>query len=100
MKGGSQNLLGGGAIPSIESLLEKHIKMMMPISWSDLSQQKMTNNTYQLPFLNIKFKEKIAGARVFMHETPQPKKIVEKEVTQTVLDAKFEADMRCAMNEA
>lgn len=100
MKGGSQNLLGGGAIPSIESLLEKHIKMMMPISWSDLSQQKMTNNTYQLPFLNIKFKEKIAGARVFMHETPQPKKIVEKEATQTVLDAKFEADMRCAMNEA
>lgn len=74
--------------------------MMMPISWSDLSQQKMTNNTYQLPFLNIKFKEKIAGARVFMHETPQPKKIVEKETTQTVLDAKFEADMRCAMNEA
>lgn len=74
--------------------------MMMPISWADLSQQKMTNNTYQVPFLNIKFKNKIAGARVFMHESPQEKKQIEKEATQNVLDAKFEADMRCAMNEA
>lgn len=93
------NLLGGSPTPSIELLLEKHSKMMEPISWSDLSQQKMTNNTYQLPFLNVKFKEKIAGARIFMHETPQPKKIVEKEATQVILDAKFDRDLRCSMNE-
>lgn len=74
--------------------------MMDPISWSDLSQQKMTNNFYQLPFLNIKFKDKIAGARLFITDAPQVKKTVEKEATQEMADAKFELDLKCAMNEA
>lgn len=100
MKWGTMNLLGGSQTPSIELLLEKHSKMMEPISWWDLSQQKMTNNTYQLPFLNVKFKSKIAGLQVFMYESPQQKKIIEAEATQTVIDSKFDRDVRCAMNEA
>lgn len=54
------NLLGGFANTSIESILEKHTQMMEPISWSDLSAQKMTNNSYQPPWLNMKIKDKIA----------------------------------------
>jgi hypothetical protein len=100
MNGGNQNLLGGFANVSIESLLEKHSKMMEPISWSDLSSQKMTNNSYQLPFLNIKFKDKIAGARVYMTEAPQQTKRLETDDTQEKKDAIFDAAFKCAMNEA
>ena len=74
--------------------------MMDPISWSDLSAQKMTNNSYQLPFLNIKFKDKIAGARVFMTEAPQQTKRLEKDDTKEKKDAIFDAAFKCAMNEA
>ncbi len=99
MRKGNMNMLWGSR-RSIEWLLESHIEMMDPISWSDLSQQKMTNNFYQLPFLNIKFKDKIAGARLFITDAPQVKKTVEKEATQEMADAKFELDLKCAMNEA
>jgi hypothetical protein len=54
------NLLGGGEDISIEGIVNRHIKILNPISWTDLSQQKMTNNSFQLPFLNIIFKSKIA----------------------------------------
>lgn len=74
--------------------------MMDPISWSDLTAQKMTNNSYQLPFLNVRFRDKIAGARVYMHETPQPKKILKTEETALTKDAVFDAAFKCAMNEA
>ncbi len=97
---GSQNLLGGFANTSIESLLEKHIKMMEPISWSDLSGQKMTNNSYQLPFLNVKIASKIAWARVYMTEAPQQTKRLKIDDTPEKKDAIFDAAFRCAMNEA
>lgn len=35
-----------------------------------------------------------------MHNKPQEEKIIAAEVTQTILDAKFDRDLRCAMNEA
>ena len=54
----------------------------------------------QLPFLNIRFKDKIAGARVFITDAPQVKKTIEKEATQEMADAKFDLDLKCAMNEA
>ena len=99
-KSGMQNALGGFSNTSIESILEKHSKMMDPISWSDLSAQKMTNNSYQLPFLNVKLKDKIAGGRLFMSNSPQPTRNLQKEATQEVKDAQFEADYKCAMNTA
>jgi hypothetical protein len=99
-QGGSQNLLGWYANVSIESLLEKHIKMMDPISWSDLASQKMTNNSYQLPFLNIKFKNKIGWWGVFISESIQPKRNLEREATEEIKNAKFDADFKCAMHEA
>lgn len=100
MVAGSQSGLGGFSNTSIESLLEQHSKMMDPISWSDLTQQKMTNNSYQLPWLNIKFKNKIAWGRIHMMESPQPKKNLKSEDTPEVKDAVFDAAYRCAMNEA
>ena len=100
MVAGSQSGLGGFSNTSIESLLEQHSKMMDPISWSDLTQQKMTNNSYQLPWINIKFKNKIAWARVYMTESPQLKKNLKTEDTPQTKDAVFDAAYRCAMNEA
>ncbi len=100
MKWGSQNALGGFANTSIESLLEKHSNMMDPISWSDLSQQEMPKNSYQLPFLSVKFKDKIAGGRIFMTEAPQQSKRLAIDDTKEKKDAIFDAAFRCAMNEA
>lgn len=60
--GTTQKVLVGGRNNSIETLLIKHMEKLDPISWSDLSGQKMTQNYWQLPFLNIKFRSKVAGA--------------------------------------
>lgn len=100
MIAGNQSGLGGFSSVSIESLLEQHTQMMDPISWSDLSAQKMTNNSYQLPFLKIKFKDKIAWARVYISESPQITKKFKTEDSVASKDALFDRAFRCAMNEA
>jgi hypothetical protein len=100
MIGGNRDLLGGSNRFSIESLLDKHIKMMEPISYSDLSAQKMTNNSYQLPWLNIKIADKIAGLRTYVTTEPQITKSLKSEDTQAKKDAIFDAAFRCAMNES
>ena len=94
----SQSLLGGWKNNSIESLLEKHIKMMEPIARSDLAQQKMTNNSFQLPFLNIKIASKIAGLRTFVSDTPQPYRNLKEENTPNKKDEAFDSAYKCAMN--
>lgn len=98
MKMGSQNLLSGWSTPSIESLLEEHSKMMEPISWGSLGQTKMTSNTFEPLYMNGKIK--IVGGGVYLVNSPQVSKQLEKEATQSVLDAKFDLDFKCAMNEA
>lgn len=57
----------------------------------------MTNNSFQLPFLNIKFKNKIAGGAVFMHNTPQITKKLAEEQTSAKKASEFDALYRCAM---
>ena len=96
----TQNLLGGGKTYSIESLLEKHTKIAEPISLSDLSQQKMTNNSFQLPFLNIKFRDKVSGGRTYLSSTPQPKDRYKKEETEEDKNAQYEILRRCAYEKA
>ena len=71
--------------------------MIEPVSWTDLSGQKMTQNSFQIPFLNIKFANKIAGARVYMHNSPQISKRFKEEETQVKKDAKFDSAYRCAL---
>lgn len=100
MVGGNRDVLGGSNRVSIESLLDKHIKMMEPISYSDLSAQKMTNNSYQLPWLNIKIADKIAGLRTYVSTEPQITKTLKSEDTQSKKDAIFDAAFKCAMNES
>ena len=85
----SKNLLVGGSNNAIETILDQHIKKTEKISWSDLSAQKMTNNSFQLPFLNIKFKNKVAGGGVFVHNTPQITKKLEEENTPAKQEAEF-----------
>jgi hypothetical protein len=100
MIGGNRDVLGGSNRISIESLLDKHIKMMEPISYSDLSAQKMTNNSYQLPWLNVKIADKIAGLRTYVTTEPQITKTLKSEDTKSSKDAIFDAAFRCAMNES
>lgn len=96
---GTQNLLTGGKWGnSIEDILNKHIEKTEEISWSDLSGQKMTNNSFQLPFLNVKFKDKVAGGGVFIHNSPQITKT--DPVTPEKKSATFDEMYRCAMIES
>lgn len=60
----------------------------------------MTNNSFQLPFLNIKFAKKIAGGRVFMYNSPQITKTLEAEQTPQKKQDDFDEMYRCAMLEA
>lgn len=94
---GSSDLLVGGNRLSIEGILDAHLEKMSKISWSDLSAQKMSSNSFQLPFLNIKFKDKVAGGSLFMHTLPQNKKQLESEETDNKKKAEFEKLLRCAM---
>lgn len=93
---GSQNLLTGGKWGnSIEDILNKHIEKTEDISWSDLSAQKMTNNSFQLPFLNTKFANKVAGGGVFIHNSPQITKT--DTTTEEKKEATFDEMYRCAL---
>jgi hypothetical protein len=96
MNAGSMNALGGGEDISIEGIIDKHIKILNPISWTDLSQQKMTNNSFQLPFLNIKIKSKIAGLRTYMDTRPQEVRVDKKEATPDSKATQFEKMKQCA----
>jgi hypothetical protein len=96
INGGNMNLLGGGEDISIEGIVNRHIKILNPISWSDLSQQKMTNNSFQLPFLNIKFKSKIAWWRTYITTRPQEVKTDKREVTTETKLTQFEKMKQCA----
>jgi hypothetical protein len=71
MVGGSENALGGGKNISIEGILDKHHKILEPISESALRDEKMTNNTFSLPFFNLKLPSTIAGLRVYLANSPQ-----------------------------
>lgn len=95
MEAGSMNALGTGD-SSIEAIIEKHSKILNPISHSDLGQQKMTNNTFQIPFLNIKFKNKIAGLRTYMSTRPQEVKKDKREETEASKHAELARIEKCA----
>lgn len=56
----------------------------------------MTNNTFQLPFVNLKFRDKVAGGSVFSHSTPQTTKKLEAENTPEKKAMDFDEIIRCA----
>lgn len=91
-------LVGGKGSNSIEWILEKHIEKLNPISYSNLSSQKMTNNTFQLPFLNLKFSSVISGGAVFVHWSPQTSKI--SPTTEKTQEIDFDSFQRCAWLES
>jgi hypothetical protein len=56
----------------------------------------MTNNSFQLPFLNIKIKSKIAGLRTYITTRPQEVRVDKKEDTPQKKEAQFEKMKQCA----
>lgn len=57
----------------------------------------MTNNSFQLPFLNIKFSKKVAGGRTFIYNSPQITKTLQEEQTPQKATQDFDTMYRCAM---
>lgn len=55
----------------------------------------MTNNSFQLPFLNTKFANKVAGGGVFIHNSPQITKT--DATTKEKKEATFDEMYRCAL---
>ena len=74
--------------------------MMEPISRSDLALQEMTRTSYQLPFLNIKFKNLIKKPLIDLEYRPQLTKTFKKEDTKAKKDDIYDDALRCAMAEA
>lgn len=91
-------LIGGKGSNSIEWILDKHIETVNPISYTNLSAQKMTNNSFQLPFLNLKFKNMVAWGVVNIHNSPQISKI--SPTTAETLEMDFDKMQRCAWLES
>ncbi len=71
MVAGSSNLLGGGQNISIEGILDKHAKILYPISESALGCQVMTNNAGSSPIKNLKLAKTLAGLKVYLGTKPQ-----------------------------
>ena len=88
--------LWGWQTYSIESLLDKHNKIMEPIANSNLSAQKHQTNSFKLPFLNITLKNKISWARVYVEDKPQITQKMKSEYTKAIQDKEFEDMRRCA----
>lgn len=87
-----------GKSNAIETILDNHIKKMKPISWGSLSAQKMTQNSFQLPFLNVKFKTQVSGGAVFLHNSPQQTSTPKQ--TEKTIDEQFDTALKCALLEA
>lgn len=61
----------------------------------------MTQNSYQIPFSGvIQFAKKIAGGRVFIHDTPQIGRHFQSEQTETREETYFDNAYRCALIDA
>jgi hypothetical protein len=102
MVSGTSPLFVGSQNVSIESILDKHINELEPISWTELGLQKMTNNMLQVPYtgLSLKLKMKVKWWGVYMGEKPTPKDRYKKEDTKEARDLKFEQARRCGLYDA
>ncbi len=96
MVAGSENALWWGKNISIEGILDKHKKILEPISESALRDEKMTNNFASLPFFKLKLPQTIAGLRVFLADSPQRTRNDKRDETPARKDEELEQARRCA----
>lgn len=80
---------------SIESLIDKHTAILMPIANSNLATQKMSKNYYEQLNLNLQFKELIP-LLLHIEERPQQVKQYKVEYTKEIQEKEFEEMRRCA----
>ena len=92
----STNLLVGGKTKSIESIVDKHISLLEPISWTNLSSQKMARNSFQLNWSNMKFSNLIPKQLVYISKMPQFKDKYKEDVTPATEEEKLKLMERCA----
>lgn len=60
----------------------------------------MTKNSYEASDKSKSLPNMIAGGKIFLTDSPQQTKRLEKDDTQEKKDAIFDAAFKCAMNEA
>jgi hypothetical protein len=77
---GSSGLIWGKNV-SIEGILDKHTKIMLPISESALGCEVMTNNTASSPKKWLNLISTLAGLKVYLAEKPQVTRRDKKEAT-------------------
>lgn len=93
---GSENTLGGWKNISIEGILDKHHKILEPISESALRDEKMTNNSFSLPFFNLKLPKTIAWLRVYLTNSPQTTRRDKRDETPDKKKEYLDRVRRCA----
>lgn len=89
-------LLGGGQNYSIESLIDKHVAIMEPISNSNLSAYRMNRNSYQDMTFQAIMKNWLSQLIFLDTNSPQQVKTTEADKTQEVFDKKFSEIQKCA----
>jgi hypothetical protein len=89
-----------GTNVSIESLVDKFTKHILPISESSLAYQQMTNNAGSLPIKNLKLWKTLGGLRVYLQEKPQPTRRDKNEATPEREKDELKAILGCAYTAA
>ncbi len=94
---GSDSLLGGSKNNSIETILDKHIKLVEPKSVQNSWLQKMSSNTMELPCTGLacNLKSMVKWWTLKLTEKTWPKDRYKEEETKEKKDAKLEQALRC-----
>lgn len=98
MVSGTDNLLVWANNASIESILDKHIPLLDPISRKSQGLEKMTTNIGEAPCVGIscKLTSMIKWGGVFLSQKASPKENYKSEETRAEKDRRFEEIRRCA----
>ncbi len=94
---GNPGGLGGSKSISIESIIDKHSKILEPISMGNLACQRMTNQMGEAPFDKIKFKDILTGGKIIYMTKPQEKKKFKSETTKDSEAGELLNIQRCAL---
>lgn len=93
---GNMNLLGGGKNTSLEGIIDKHTKILDPISQTRLACETMRNQNAELSFDKIKFSEILSGLHVYYTTKPQKEKRLKSETTPQSEKEELLQMQRCA----
>lgn len=94
---GNMNLLGGGKSTSLEGIIDKHTKILYPISETRLACEVMRNQNAEMSFSSLNFEKTLAGLKEYVvWGKPQKQKRFKSEATPQSEKEELLQMQRCA----